>query len=259
MKTVKLCLHAGGKEVDFSALSHVQTPAPTLTHYPLAHDSLVNRVRGALGDAHLEIVSEMHALSHGGARYFGLFQVAKPGMDLQDYSLVMGLRNSHDKRFPAGITVGSQVFVCDNLAFTGDIKLARKHTVNIFRDIPGKVTQAVGMLANAWVSQDRRFAAYKSVTLNDRRDVDSLIIRAVEANALTKTQLTDILAEWRMPSHEEFAPRTVWSLFNAFTEVLKGPNLDTLHARTVKLQGLLDGYCGIIHDDGLDRDVVVDV
>jgi hypothetical protein len=33
---------------------------------------------------------------------------------------VLGLRNSHDKRFPAGLVGGSAVFVCDNLAFSGE-------------------------------------------------------------------------------------------------------------------------------------------
>jgi hypothetical protein len=29
------------------------------------------------------------------------------------------------------------VFVCDNLAFSGEIKIARKHTRFIVRDLPG--------------------------------------------------------------------------------------------------------------------------
>lgn len=31
-----------------------------------------------------------------------------------------------------------------------------------------------------------------------------------------------VLAAWRRPPHEEFTPRTAWSLVNAFTEVAKG-------------------------------------
>lgn len=246
MKPVKLCLHTGGAQVEFSALSNVRTPAATLTHFPIAHDDLVNRVRVGLGNANLEIVSEVHALAKEGNRYFGLFQISKPGMSMEDYSLVMGLRNSHDKTFPAGIAVGSQVFVCDNLAFSGEIKLARKHTTHIFRDLPGKIGLAIGKLSEAWVSQDRRFQAYKQTTLTDRRDVDSLLIRAMENEAATVTQLKHVLHEWRNPSHVEFAPRTVWSLFNAFTEVAKENSIDVLPARTTALTGLLDGFCGIV-------------
>jgi hypothetical protein len=31
-----------------------------------------------------------------------------------------------------------------------------------------------------------------------------------------------VIEAWEEPKHEEFAPRTAWSLFNAFTEVQKG-------------------------------------
>ena len=36
--------------------------------------------------------------------------------------------------------------------------------------------------------------------------------------------LPKVIEAWDEPKHEEFVPRTAWSLFNAFTEVLKaGP------------------------------------
>ena len=54
----------------------------------------------------------------------------------EDYCWVLGLRNSHDKTFPAGIVAGASVFVCDNLSFSGEIKFARKHTRFIVRDLP---------------------------------------------------------------------------------------------------------------------------
>ncbi len=245
MKQVKLCLHAGGQEVSFAELLAVHTPAPTETWFPIAHDDLVTRVKAGLGNANLEIVGETHALAKDGNRYFGLFQIAMAGMALEDYSLILGVRNSHDKTFPTGLVAGSQVFVCDNLAFSGEVNVMRKHTVNLFRDLPGKVSQAIGMLADLWVSQENRYQAYKGTNLNDARDVHDLLIRALDNNAATVTQLKHVLAEWRTPSHEEFAPRTVWSLFNSFTEVAKG-NLEALPARTMALHGLLDGYCGII-------------
>jgi hypothetical protein len=34
--------------------------------------------------------------------------------------------------------------------------------------------------------------------------------------------LPKVIEAWEEPKHEEFAPRTAWSLFNAFTEVQKG-------------------------------------
>lgn len=70
--------------------------------------------------------------------------------------------------------------------------------------------------------------------------------------------LARIVGEWRKPSHVEFAPRTVWSLLNAYTEVAKpsveadeggeivrGGNIQTLMGRTKNLYGFFDKTLGI--------------
>jgi hypothetical protein len=48
----------------------------------------------------LHVVSEAHGLAHDGQRYFGLLQVAN-GSNPEDFGLVVGVRNAHDKSFPA--------------------------------------------------------------------------------------------------------------------------------------------------------------
>ena len=49
-----------------------------------------------------------------------------------------------------------------------------------------------------------------------------------------------MLKEWREPSHDEFRPRTAWSLFNAFTEAHKSVNPHTAVRRGEALYGLFD-------------------
>ena len=48
------------------------------------------------------------------------------------------------------------------------------------------------------------------------------MVEAVKANVLPASRLPKVIEAWEEPRHEEFAPRTAWSLFNAFTEVQKG-------------------------------------
>jgi hypothetical protein len=161
----------------------------------------------------------------------------------QDYCWVLGLRNSHDKTFPAGIVVGSQVLCCDNLAFSGEVKIARKHTRYIVRDLPRLVQSAVGKLMDRWHHQDQRLATYKLADLDDRTAHD-LVIRACDVGVCPNKLIPRVLHEWRQPRHPEFQPRTVWSLFNAATEALKG-NLIELPRRTQALHGLLDSHVGL--------------
>jgi hypothetical protein len=161
-----------------------------------------------------------------------------------DYCWVLGLRNSHDKTFPAGIVAGASVFVCDNLSFGGEIRFARKHTVHINRDLPQLVTRAIGLLGEKWHEQDRRIAAYKGHDLTDEAAHD-LVIRSVDVGVCANSYIPDVLQEWRQPKHEAFAPRHLWSLFNAFTETLKQASLAELPKRTVALHGLLDSFVGL--------------
>ena len=90
-------------------------------------------------------------------------------MKSDDYALVLGLRNSHDKRFPAGIVAGASVFVCDNFSFSGEVKFARKHTRYINRDLPQIVERAIGKLVDLWHDQDTRISAYKEAEVDDAR------------------------------------------------------------------------------------------
>lgn len=245
MNRLKLCLHTGGEEVQLAALSRVRTPAATETWTPVPHDAFVEQVRKGLGNANLDIVTESHALAKGGDRYFGLMQIAKRGMTAKDHSLVLGLRNTHDKRFPAGLCAGSGVFVCDNLAFSGEVEEFRKHTVNIFRDLPAKITAAIAGLNAKWQNQEKRFDTYKETGIDKPAHVHDLLVRAFKGGAMPATYLPHVLNEWENPQHDAFKPRNAWSLFNAFTEVYKRTNVAELPARSEKLHLLLDEHCGI--------------
>ena len=237
-----LCLHCGGQKVERAEVQLVPTPHATATWTPIPHLELVAQVERTLRTNGLVVGTQAHSLSHDGQRYFGLMEVLRE-QNAEDYCWVLGLRNSHDKTFPAGITAGASVFVCDNLSFSGEVKLARKHTTHITRDLPRLVQSAVGKLMDRWHHQDTRIATYQLADVEDRTAHD-LIVRAVDVGVCPNKLVPRVLHEWREPRHDAFAPRNAWSLFNAFTEALKG-NLIELPRRTEALHGLLDTHVGI--------------
>ncbi|BDS05401.1 hypothetical protein NT6N_04410 [Oceaniferula spumae] len=239
-----MLLHCGAQVVDRQDLFEVATPHGTDTWYPLPHRSLVTEVEHQLQAAGFQLRGETHALTHDGSRYFGVIQVNLPTRSARDFGWVVGLRNSHDKSLPAGLVAGTQVFVCDNLAFNGEVKLSRKHTRFAMRDLKQLTARAVGKLGDKFADFDRRISAYKKMYLPDRSAHD-LIVRSVDCRAITASQVPAVLEEWRKPSHEEFLPRNAWSLFNAFTEVYKGVNPQTAVKRGQALHGLFDGQVGL--------------
>lgn len=238
-----LLLHCGAKAVERELLSRVRTPRATETWTPIPHMELIRRVEQTLTANNLTIGTQAHSLSHEGQRYFGIMEIQGRSTD-PEYCLVLGLRNSHDKTFPAGIVAGSSVFCCDNLAFSGEVKLARKHTRFISRDLPFLVQQAVGRLLDKWNDQDLRINAYRNTDLEDREAHD-LIIRATDVGACSNRLVPVVLKQWRESNHEQFHARNVWSLFNAFTEALKDSDLGVLPKRTEALHALMDSHVGL--------------
>lgn len=183
-------------------------------------------------------------LCHEGKHYFFVMVVRQPGQPERDYAWVVGLRNSHDKTFPAGLVAGTSVFACDNLAFSGEVNLSRKHTLFVYatcgtsRSVPSAVSASASAASTAASTPNR------DAPVADRT-ARGLVIRAVDRAAITPMQEPDVVNEWREPTHREFRPRNQWSLFNAFTEVYKRQNPSLPLARSEALHGLCDGVVGL--------------
>ena len=242
-RTPNLTLHCGAHNVDLDEVRSVNTPRSTNSWCPIPHHQLISQVQKTLKTTNLRIGTQAHSLSHQGQRYFGLMEIHAQ-QSTEDYCWVLGLRNSHDKTFPAGIVAGASVFVCDNLSFSGEIKFARKHTRFIVRDLPQLVSRSIGLLLAKWHDQDKRIEAYKEAEITDIEAHD-LIIRATDVGVCSNRLIPPVLNEWREPRYDTFEGRNVWSLFNAFTESLKDGNLAELPKRTEALHGLLDTHVGL--------------
>lgn len=213
-----ICLHRGSRFVNRDEVESVFTPTETRTWRPIGHIELLTQVEENTRNIGLTISSEKHALSRNGDRYFGILEIKASYVD---YTWVIGIRNSHDKSFPAGVVAGTRVFICDNLAFCGEIAVSRKHTVFIMEDLPVLVNQAMAGLIDHWKKQDDRINQYKQFSLEDAF-VHDLTIKALDRKAITVRQIPRVLEQWRKPAYEEFKPRTIWSWFNCVTEVIKG-------------------------------------
>jgi len=239
-----MMLHCGADTVTREDVFAVKTPPGTDTWYPLSHRSLLNDVQAELKACGFNLEGERHALSHEGARYFGVFAISLPSRSQADTGWVVGLRNSHDKTYPAGLVAGTRVFVCDNLSFSGEVRLSRKHTKFAFRDLRQLMARAVGQLGEKFRKLDERVEAYRIQPFGDR-DAHDFIVRSIDSRVITPTQVPDVLKEWREPSFEAFRPRTLWSLHNAFTEVFKAGNPHTTIHRSQALHGLCDAVVGL--------------
>ena len=240
-----LLMHCGGKQVSRDAIENAPTPEKTNSWTPIAHNRLLELAEFTITTQGFRITNQAHGLWGDGNRYFGLMELSN-NREREEYSLVLGLRNSHDKTFPASLALGSQVLVCDNLSFFGEVVLTRRHTRFIERDLPGIILQAVGRLSEMRSHQNDRIEFYKRTQINDQMAHD-IIVRAVDTRVIPVTQIPLVLQEWREPRHDEFTfdGRTMWRLFNAFTESFKSRSLEMLPRRSQALHGLMDSACQV--------------
>lgn len=238
MSKLNLVAHCGAHYVNRQELSKVALPPSTETFIPVGHDYFVDLVEDRLNDRGLKVVDSAFALANDGGNMFGMLQVGAPADS--DYALIVGLRNSHIKWFPAALACGSGVFVCDNMAFSGEVVVGHKHTAHILKLLPDIITDAVGQVHHMKDVQDARYEAYKSRKL-DRYEADHVMVEMMRREIMNTRQMPKMIQQWDTPDHEEFKQDgSGWRMFNAATETLKGTNVATMPSVTRKLHNLMD-------------------
>jgi hypothetical protein len=236
-----LMLHTGATEVEYDDLRQVHTPLRTETHVPIAHHEIIDLMRYALGYYGHEVTEEHHALTEDGARYFGLLSLKS---SYGDYTDTVGLRNSHDKKFPVGIAFGSKVFVCDNLAFHAEHVIRRKHTVKAKRELPGLIAEVVEPLHIERRAQHETFDRYRAAELTNQK-ADHAILEMYRHGILNVTRIPALLDQWNEPSCD-WGEKTAWRMFNAATFVLNGKVAEEPR-HTRNLHKVIDSVCEVIH------------
>src|SRR6516225_11090270 len=106
-----------GRTIGREELALVPTPAATETHRPIPHHEVVQALIETLGFRHIGVVHDEYAVSPDGMRMFGVLDLETEFLGCR---FAIGLRNSHDKTMRLALVCGHRVFVCSNMAFTGD-------------------------------------------------------------------------------------------------------------------------------------------
>lgn len=242
MASTNLVLHRGAREVTREELADIALPPPTRTWAPVGHVRVLDTALATIREAGFTLDKLRLGVSADNARFFGTLDLATPLSPDGVVTLAVGVRNSIDKTFPMGFCAGSRVFVCDNLAFRAELMVRRKHTLNGVAHFSSDIATAVMQLNAFKETETARIAAMVDTPVADER-ADSLILRAaVERGIISLRQIPAVVKEWKEPRHELFAPRSAWSLFNAFTSALgklQESNPADLARRTMRLSALL--------------------
>jgi hypothetical protein len=248
MATSTLCLHRGSQTVSREELCRIDPPEGTDTWYPVAHRDVLDTATNLLMGHGFSIAKSRYAVGQNGHVFFGILDLTLP-IGTDGVALSVGVRNSTNKQFPIGLAAGSRVFVCDNLAFSADLTVVRKHTKNGMDRWIEAIGGAVNRLDQFRATESHRIERLMGYNLG-MIEADSFLLRAFETGILNTRQLPVALAQWRRPTYGWGHEGTAWHLYNAMTTALGDiaeRNPQDHAGRTMKLMG---HFAGIVGTDG---------
>lgn len=218
MATSQLLAHCGSRKVPHEELNTLPTPPATATHQPLPHSEIVAALIETLSFRHIAVVRDEYAVSHDGMRLFGVLDLETT---FDGCRFAIGLRNANDKSMRLGMTVGYRVLVCDNMAFIGEfMPLLAKHSKNF--SLVDALAVGLDRMQRSFEPMRRQVEVWKACQIPDEW-AKLVVYRAFVQGELPAPRhlarrVHDLYFEPRYP---EFAPRTLWSLENAFTSAFK--------------------------------------
>ena len=229
-----LMLHCGGEPVTAEELATI-TPASVAkangteyspTYMPVDHTELVQTVRteisSALGDQ-FSFRSANYGVRKNGAELFALLSWKPTVVDNPSIGYDVGIVNSLNYRIPVRFAGGVGLFICDNMALSGDVLYARKHTKLVWDSIMGKIGQLAELALGTYQETLGDIEKLSKCSLSGNRAYE-VLGRLCGNKILTPRMLTAAVKDWHTPRHEQFEPRSMWSLYNCANEAMKKHN-----------------------------------
>lgn len=203
--------------INREALKHLPVPDRTATFQPISHHELINRILECLSYRRLSVVREEYAVSPDGMKLFGLMEL---NVERSGVRFAIGLRNSNDKSMRIGLVAGYRVTVCENKMLTGDFHpLSAKHSKNF--NLLDALSVGVDRIQRNIGAVEEQIEFKKNYRL-DEEFARNMIYRAFLVDKFPMSLMRLLHREYFVaPSFEEFTPRTLWSLENAFTSCFK--------------------------------------
>lgn len=199
-------------------LAQIPVPEATRTHRPVPHHEIVEALVETLSFRHIGVVNEEYAVSTDGMKMFGVLDLET---QMDGCRFAIGLRNSHDKSFRLSLTVGVRVFVCSNMAFSGDFQpVLAKHTKSF--NLIDTLSVGVDRIQRNFGPMQRQVESWRQTQITDAQAKLILYSAFVEGELdAPRSLLPEVHHMYFEPQYPEFSPRTMWSLSNAFTSAFK--------------------------------------
>lgn len=187
---------------------------------PVNHGELVDTLFEEVERAGLRCAEHAWGVNDAGTDLFGSVVFERPGGRVlpEGTALSLALRHSNAGRYALTFGFGGRVLVCSNGLLVAEHTVSRKHTTNVRLEEP--IREGLERLLEG-TERTASFVARLRATRVNKRLADRILVEAARTDVLPWSKLGKVDALWRDNPEPTFRPRTAWSLYNCFTEVLK--------------------------------------
>jgi hypothetical protein len=220
----RLVAHCGAQYIDREGLKLLETPEPTDSWTPIPHYDLVQALDGQLKARGITIVKEQFAVQK--AKLFGVLDT--------DYAVdeegcaSLDIRTANDKSLALQLAIGRRIFLCDNMAFHGDlIALRRKHTGNL--DLHKEFAEGIGRYVREYPKLQDNITWWKERTVSKERG-KQLIYDIFRQKLVPIRLFHPAVHDW-----EATEEKTMWRLHNCMTSHIKTLRPAPAFTATLKL------------------------
>ena len=197
-------------------LSKIQIPVQTSTYTPVPYNKLIDIAEDIVTANGFIVDSTRVQVRVDGSQMFAVMLLlknnAKP--EVKDFRRMLGLRSSYDKSLPNGLVFGTHVVACSNMMFCGDVKVFRRHTLNVFEELPSLFNGAFVEGLRQFKLDLQFFNILRERSISNYHG-EAFLFYALLSGLLTAQNVKLVYAAWR--EHKEAA--TLYGLHNGFTAV----------------------------------------
>jgi len=233
-----LIAHCGTRKISRAELQEIPAPPETETHKPVSHAKIIEELTLTLSYRGLAVARDEYAVSADGMRMFGVLDLNSRA---DGFCFSIGVRNGNDKSMRLSMVAGLRVTVCDNMLFAGDFKpVLRKHTKAM--ELTDLIAVGVEKIQRNFDPMKRQVEGWKARTLPDPLAKSVIYDACLAEKLFPRNLLPAVHRHYFAPDEEEFQPRTLWSLANAFTAAFKELKPIRQFQATAKLGAFLEAF-----------------
>ena len=207
----------------YSKILSAELPVKTPTYTPIAHTSVINRVRSEITSSGYVITGEEYRCTNDGQVAIGIFRMHyKSDPDIE---LSANFLNSYNKQYAFRFGLGGLVKVCSNGLILnnnkfGSYKRVHKGEANILAE--GKIKEFISDSEEYWDSLVEHKDSLRGTVLPEEIKHHILGELFFKRNILNTMQLNLIKKEMTSPSFDyKVSADSAWALYNHITLALK--------------------------------------